>query len=1065
LRNSNTCRDRAFEKRRFCRWTTAALVLVCLATATHAVNPHRMISQYAWDSWGDERGFPGGSVAAIAQTNDGYLWIGTEKGLVRFDGLSFRVFAQAIPEPFRIGPIQALVTDAEGNLWILVQGTQILRLQDGNFELGREQAEFGITAIGRRRNGTILLSSLAYGTLTYNGQKFEILQSPTGKQPTSATTASGRTNDELSSRLSWSTTVAAHRFAEPNTSVISMAETTDGKLWLATRDRGLFYISDGGVSAARKGETGSKITCLLALANGELWIGTEEGVIDWNGTKFTQRGIPPSLRHIKVFTMIRDRDSNIWLGTTRGLVRVNAEGVSFAGGTPGTSKPVTALFEDREGNLWVGGAGGLGRLRDSAFNTYSVLSQPVGNSGAIYIDKQERAWFAPFEGGLYWLRGGKTGRVTNDGLNQDVVYSIAGSTDGLWVGRRRGGLTHLRYSDDTFTAHTYTQTDGLPQNSVYAVYQSRDGTVWSGTLSGGVAELTNGHFTTYTATNGLASNTVSSIAEGADGTMWFGTPNGLSEMSKSGWRKYTTREGLSSQDVNCLLPDSTGVLWIGTADGLAFLRAGNIQVPRRVPDRLHEPIFGIAEDRNGWLWIATADHVLQVKRDSLMADALSEADVREYGTEDGLQGTEGVKRFRSVVIDSRWQVWFSTNRGLSVVDPGRVQQLAEYRRAPPVVHIEGVASGGREFDLGGPIRVPPGEHRATFRYVGLSLSNSERVRYRYRLDGFDRGWSEAVTSREATYGNLGAGKYRFRVIASNSDGIWSGTEAAVGFEVQPTLWQTWWFRLSGVAAFLVLLWAAYQLRLRQVTAQVRQRLEGRFEERERIAHELHDTLLQSFQGILISFHAAINVLPNRPDIAKARDRLEGAVDQAQKAITEGRDAVQGLRSSMTETNDLAATLRTLGEGLAANQTNQTSAVFDVGVEGTPRDLHPILRDDVVRIAGEALRNAFIHAHASRIEVEIHYGQSRLRLRIRDDGKGIESGTVTDKGSAGHWGLRGMRERAKLVGGDLEVWSKPDSGTEIELTIPASTAYARPSPERRSWLYWRRAVKTDDSRMT
>ena len=1040
-------------------------MLVCLAARAHAVNPHRMISQYAWDSWGDERGFPGGSVAAIAQTNDGYLWIGTEKGLIRFDGLSFRVFAQAIPEPFRIGPIQALVTDAEGNLWILVQGTQILRLQDGKFELGREQAEFGITAIGRRRNGTILLSSLAYGTLTYNGQKFEILQSPVGKQPTSATTASGRTNDELSSRLSWSTTVAAHRFAEPNTAVISMAETTDGKLWLATRDRGLFYISDGWVSAARKGEPGSKITCLLALANGELWIGTEEGVIDWNGTKFTQRGIPPSLRHLKVFTMIRDRDSNIWLGTSRGLVRVNAEGVSFAGGAPGTSKPVTALFEDREGNLWVGGAGGLGRLRDSAFNTYSVLSQPVGNSGAIYIDKQERAWFAPFAGGLYWFRGGKTGRVTNDGLSQDVVYSIAGSTDGLWVGRRRGGLTHLRYSDDAFTAHTYTQADGLAQNSVYAVYQSRDGTVWSGTLSGGVGELRNGHFTIYTTANGLASNTVSSIAEGADGTMWFGTPNGLSEMSKSGWRNYTAREGLSSQDVNCLLPDSAGVLWIGTANGLAFFSAGNIQVPRSVPDRLHEPIFGIAEDANGWLWIATADHVLQVKRGSLMADALNEADVREYGIEDGLQGTEGVKRFRSVVIDSRWQVWFSTNRGLSVVDPGRVQLLTDYRRSPPVVHIEGVASGGREFDLGGPIRVPPGEHRATFRYVGLSLSNSERVRYRYRLDGFDRGWSEAVTSREATYGNLGAGKYRFRVIASNSDGIWSGTEAAVGFEVQPTLWQTWWFRLSGAAALLLLLWAVYQLRLRQVTAQVRQRLEGRFEERERIARELHDTLLQSFQGILISFHAAINVLPNHPDVAKARDRLEGAVDQAQKAITEGRDAIQGLRSSTIETNDLAATLRTLGKGLAANQANQTSPVFDVGEEGTPRNLHPILRDDVFRIASEALRNAFIHAHASRIEVEIHYGQSRLRVRIRDDGKGMESRVVTDKGRAGHWGLRGMHERAKLVGGDLEVWSKPDSGTEIELTIPASTAYARPSPERRSWLYWRRAVKTDDSRTT
>jgi len=810
-----------------------------------------------------------------------------------------------------------------------------------------------------------------------------------------------------------------------------------------------FHISDGRVFAARKGELGSKITCLLALENGELWIGTEEGVIDWNGTKFTQSSVPSSLRNIKVLTMIRDRDSNIWLGTTRGLLRVNAEGVSLAGGAGGNSKPVTALFEDREGNLWVGGVGGLERLRDSAFDTYSVPPQGVGNSGAIYIDKQERAWFAPFEGGLYWLKGGKTGRVTNDGLSQDVVYSIAGSTSGLWIGRRRGGLTHLRYSRDAFTAQTYTQADGLAQNSVYAVYQSRDGTVWSGTLSGGVGELRDGHFTNYTTTNGLASNTVSSIAEGADGTMWFGTPNGLSEMSKSGWRTYTAREGLSSQDVNCLLPDSTGVLWIGTADGLASLSAGNLQVPRSVPDRLHQPIFGLAEDGNGWLWVATADHVLQVKRGSLMADALNEADVREYGIEDGLLGTEGIKRFRSVVIDSRGQVWFSTNRGLSVVDPERVQLLTDYRRTPPLVHIEGVASEGRDFDLGGPIRVPPGRHRTTFRYVGLSLSNSERVRYRYRLDGFDRGWSEAVASREATYGNLGAGKYRFRVIASNSDGIWSGSEAAVEFEVEPTLWQTGWFRLSCATAFLVLLWAVYQLRLRQVTAQVRNRLEGRFEERERIARELHDTLLQSFQGLLLCFQAAINLLPHRPE--EARERLESAVDQAQQAITEGRDAVQGLRSSTIETNDLAAALRTLGEEFAANKTNRNPPVFNVDVEGAPRELHPILRDDVFRIVGEALRNAFLHAQASRIEVEIHYDERQLRLRIRDDGKGIESQIVTDKGRPGHWGLRGMHERAKLVGGDLEVWSKLETGTEIELTIPASTAYAKSSAQRRSWF--------------
>jgi signal transduction histidine kinase len=247
-----------------------------------------------------------------------------------------------------------------------------------------------------------------------------------------------------------------------------------------------------------------------------------------------------------------------------------------------------------------------------------------------------------------------------------------------------------------------------------------------------------------------------------------------------------------------------------------------------------------------------------------------------------------------------------------------------------------------------------------------------------------------------------------------------------------------------------LVWALYQLRLRQATAQVRQRLEGRFEERERIARELHDTLLQSFQGVVLLLQGAVNRMPDRPDVAKAREQLEGVIDQAARAVTEGRDAVQGLREPTIETNDLASALHTLAAELAANQTNQNSPVFDVQVEGATRDLHPILRDDVYRIVGEAMRNAFLHAEASRIEVEIHYDERQLRLRIRDDGKGIDPQIVTEKGRPGHWGLRGMHERAKRVGGNLGVWSKPDSGTEIELTIPASTAYDT-STQRRSWL--------------
>ena len=282
------------------------------------------------------------------------------------------------------------------------------------------------------------------------------------------------------------------------------------------------------------------------------------------------------------------------------------------------------------------------------------------------------------------------------------------------------------------------------------------------------------------------------------------------------------------------------------------------------------------------------------------------------------------------------------------------------------------------------------------------------------------------------------------MIACNNDGVWNEAGASLEFFVRPAYYQTTWFRILCIAVFFGLLWALYQLRIRQLQQKFAMVVEVRVDERTRIARELHDTVLQSLHGLLMSFQRAANLLPDRP--IESKQRLEGAIDQAAKAITEGREAVQGLRSSTVITNDLAVAIRTLGEELATQQSNQDAPLFEVAVEGTPRDLNPILRDDVYRIAGEALRNAFHHAQARRIEVEIQYDKSHLRLRVRDDGKGVDSEIFTE-GRSGHWGLQGMRERAKLLGGQLEVWSELDSGTEIQLIVPASIAYLTPRQTR------------------
>jgi signal transduction histidine kinase len=356
------------------------------------------------------------------------------------------------------------------------------------------------------------------------------------------------------------------------------------------------------------------------------------------------------------------------------------------------------------------------------------------------------------------------------------------------------------------------------------------------------------------------------------------------------------------------------------------------------------------------------------------------------------------------------------------------------------VHIEAVSADGSPFDPRAPMRLPAGKHRMTFRYLGLSLGNSDRVRYRYMLEGFDHGWSQAVTNRETTYGNLGAGTYRFRVIASNSDGLWDASEAAVGFEVEPTLWQRRWFQLACAICAGLMALLLYRLRVHQVARQ----FEARLSERTRIARDLHDTLLQSFQGLMLRFQAVHELIQD----GKAKKQLEETLKRADQAIAEGRSAVYDLRSSTMPANDFAQAVRALGAELGA----EDAVAFRLAVEGHPREFHPIVRDELYGITREALRNAFNHAHAHRIEVEITYAERLFRLRIRDDGEGIPP-EVLKQGRPGHYGLNGMRERAEQMAAKFGIWSgAAGAGTEIELTISGSTAYGKSAKRFRFWPF-------------
>jgi signal transduction histidine kinase len=362
------------------------------------------------------------------------------------------------------------------------------------------------------------------------------------------------------------------------------------------------------------------------------------------------------------------------------------------------------------------------------------------------------------------------------------------------------------------------------------------------------------------------------------------------------------------------------------------------------------------------------------------------------------------------------------------------------------VHIEQVTANDKIYDATNGLRLPPRIRNLAINYTALSFVAPERVRFRYRLEGQNRNWQEVINDRRVQYTNLAPGAYRFRVMASNNSGVWNDTGATLEFSIAPAYYQTAWFAALLVMVTAALLWEGYRLRVAHIARQFDRTLDARVSERTRIARDLHDTLLQSFHGVLLRLHTVSQLLETRPTVAK--EMLDSTIQQVADAVTEGRDAVQGLRDSTIRGNDLGTAISTLGQELTNDSTDHRPA-FHVAVEGEPRTLHPVLRDEIYKIAAEALRNAFRHSRAKAVEVEIRYDNEQFRLRIRDDGKGIDSALLADQGREGHYGLRGMRERATLTGGTLAVWSEIDSGTEVELRIPASNAFA--TAPRRSWL--------------
>ena len=429
-----------------------------------------------------------------------------------------------------------------------------------------------------------------------------------------------------------------------------------------------------------------------------------------------------------------------------------------------------------------------------------------------------------------------------------------------------------------------------------------------------------------------------------------------------------------------------------------------------------------------------------------------------YNRQDGLLNVEGNGGRQPAGIRARdGTLWFPTAQGIATVNPATVST----NRLPPPVLIEAILIDRTRVPPetlhsalhgGSGIVLQPDQNNLEIAYTGISFVNSAQVKFKYKLEGIDPDWNEVGTRRAAYYSYLRPGTYTFHVMAANRDGIWSTAAASVKITVLPPFYMTAWFLATCAVAMLALLWVAYRFRMRQMRHAFEMTLEARVGERTRIARELHDTLLQGFHGLLLRFQTVSHLLPERAN--EAKELLDSAIRQAAASITEGRDAVQGLRASTLEGNDLAQGIRTLGDELAGIALRPAS--FRVAVEGVPRQLHPILRDEIYKVAAEALRNAYRHAEASHIDVELHYDHDELRMRVRDDGKGIDPAVLASHGTQGHYGLRGLSERATLAGGELAIWSEVGSGTDVELRVPASVVYLAP---RRPRFFGRSATRT------
>jgi signal transduction histidine kinase/ligand-binding sensor domain-containing protein len=986
----------------------AVCITMCLAFAIGS--PSALADRYYFDSWTTDNGLPQNSISSILQTRDGYLWLATADGLVRYDGVQFKVFNRGNTPGIIENRCYRLLEDRDGALWIRT-GLGLMSYRGGVFQTyttGDGLPDGSIYQIFEHPQGGLVIVSSKGAFIWRNGRSFPLVP------------------------------------AEDHPSGFAYQDKSGG-LWI-NQDHGLVQISGDGKSIMHPSppEAAGRDWAICAYEDsaGNFWFGTETGLYRYSAQTFVRYGVKGDLTESQVACIYEDNTANLWVSTVPGRVYRFHISPSETGrsnqpvpvefnpqGAPADNR-VDVFYQDREGTIWLGTSSyGLLRLNKQVVTVYSKESGlPADDVYPVFEDRQGAVWIGTWMAPVSRYKDGKFTYYGEPTLCTALAEDREG---GLWIGKNTG----LAYLKDGKLTQRQDIIGFAPPYDVSAIHEDRHGTLWFGTNAGMIRYADNVR-TLYTTSDGLAGNAVRAILEDRQGTLWIGTYGGLSALRNGQWSSYHKGDGLASDQVRALYEDSDGTLWIGTYDGgLSRLKDGHITTYTTKDGLFNNGVFQILEDDQGNLWMSSNLGIYRTSRRQLndFADGKIQAiSCVSYGKKDGMASIECNGGTQPAGIRARdGRLWFPTQKGVAVIDPGK----APFNGTPPPVLIEDALVDRQPMGAIGALALSPKQESLEIRYTGISFIKPEQVRFRYRMEGLDKDWIEAGDRREAFYSHMPPGHYRFTVVAANADGVWNLLGASLAVTVAPPFWRTWWFSILAVTGLVAIALALYQRRVtmlkKAAAAQEvfsRRLIESQEIERKRIAAELHDGLQQSLS--IIANRAGL-ALDKRSDPDRAFDQVSEIAATASDALKEVREIAYNLRPVELDRLGLTKALRAMAKKVAGSSRIDISASID--------EINHLFASEseinLYRIVQESVNNIVKHSGATEASVVIKQVESGLLIAIHDNGNGFDAGSVlaSDSRTAG-FGLMGIQERARMLGGKYVIQSAPGLGTTINIQI-------------------------------